>query len=283
MNGHKIDRRVFASSINLEVELEPFAFVNALQARTFNRTDVHESIGLTIVARQEAEALHRVEELDRSGRFFAGQFTLRRTATRLHFDYVTDNLEILSRHLAATVDEVELKLLPFGETFEAGTLHGTDVNKDIFATSFLLDKAEAFLAVEKLDRSFAGTNDLSGHAVETAATTAAAARAAGATTAGAAAAEPVTTATEAITAAGATVIIETTASATAEIVARGHAVHPAAKWIETLFAKSVALVPAAAAPSVVTHNLIRTLSCRPKIDLSDEGDDHPTEHSGRAG
>jgi hypothetical protein len=46
---------VLASSIDLEVELVLFAFVEARQARPFDRADVHERVRLALVANEEAE------------------------------------------------------------------------------------------------------------------------------------------------------------------------------------------------------------------------------------
>ena len=71
---------MLASSVNFKIELIPFAFIDRSQARPFNRTDMHERIRLAVITDEEAEAFHRVEEFDRSGSFFASEFTLRRSA-----------------------------------------------------------------------------------------------------------------------------------------------------------------------------------------------------------
>src|SRR5690606_4009435 len=63
LNGHKVDRRELSSSVDLEIELEAVAFVDPGQARTLDRADMDERVFLAVVARDEAEALHRVEEL----------------------------------------------------------------------------------------------------------------------------------------------------------------------------------------------------------------------------
>src|SRR5690606_18723043 len=72
LNGHKVDRRVLPSSVDLEIELEPIAFVDGLEPRTLHRADVNEGVFLAVVARDEAEALHRIEELHRAARLVAG-------------------------------------------------------------------------------------------------------------------------------------------------------------------------------------------------------------------
>ena len=71
-------------------------------------------------------------------------------------------------------------------------------------------------------------------------------------------------AAESITAARAAIIAKPAATAAkpillTKIVAWGKRITAAAKWIEAIFTEPVALVPSAAAPSIVTHNLLRTL------------------------
>jgi hypothetical protein len=133
------------------------------------------------------------------------------------------------------------------------------MDKHIFAAIFALDKAKAFLTVEEFDHAFALANNLGWHsaaitaaaaatwaakaaATACAATTAwaaeAAATAARGTKATAAAAKAISTATKAITAAG-----------------TSH------EWVETFFAKTVALVSAfAATSSIKTHKTERTFA-----------------------
>src|SRR5690606_32354787 len=124
---------------------------------TLNRADMDERVGLPIVANEKAEALHRVEELDRAGRLFARQFTLRGTAAlaaaigtiaaRLDRDDVAHDLQVLRGDLAAAIDQVEFELLPFAEPFESGALDGADVDEHVLTAAFLLDEAEALLSV----------------------------------------------------------------------------------------------------------------------------------------
>lgn len=263
---------MLASSIDFEVEFKPLTFVDRCQARTLDRADMHERIRLTIVTNEKAETLHRVEEFDRPCRPFTGQFTLGCASAFLNSDDFADDLKILSGNLAATIDQVEFKLLPFGQTFEPGAFNGTDVDEHVLTAAFLSDKAETFLAVEELHRAFAGAYDLSGHAVETAAATTAAA---GATTT-AAAAEAITTASAAAIAIAATTTAAVAITATAaeavsaaiiSVIRRGReSVTAATERIKAVLAESVALILAAATSSIVTHNLIRTLSRCPPSD-----------------
>lgn len=245
---------MLASSVDFEVELEPVAFVDRRQTRAFNRRNVNECIGLAIVANEETETLDRVEEFNRAGCLLASQFAtrfFRSAAAAGNRNYVTDDLKILSGNFATAIDKVEFQLLPFGQPFQTGTFDCGNVHEHIFTASFLGNEAEAFLAIEELHRAFAGADNLRGHAVETATT--AAARTATAT----AAAETVTaaTATETITAAAAAEAVTAT-----EIVARRKTVRPPAERIEVVLAETIAFVPAATAPSVITHSLKRTFA-----------------------
>src|SRR5690554_5739534 len=243
LNGHKVDRGELASSVDLEVELESVALVDAGQARPLDGADVHESVFLAIVAGDEAEALHRVEELDRAGRLLAGQLALRTGGFLLDGDYVADDLQIGSRDFPAAVDQIEGKLLPLGKPFEAGALNLADVDENVLAAFVTLDEAEALLSVEELDLALAGSDDLRRHAATTGRTAIAAAESA------AAAAAVVPAATEAVTTA------ETVAAAgRAPIVTAAETRRAARKRIETLFPEIVSLVaPPAATSFIVTH------------------------------
>jgi hypothetical protein len=235
---------------------------------------VHERIRLSVIARDKAEALHRVEKLDRAGRLFARQLALRRGRLGRNCDHITHNLEIGCRNFATAIDEVEFKLLAFCQTFETSALHGADVDKHVLTTIFTLDKAEALLRIEEFDDAFASADNLRGHAASAARTTGSAwaAEAAAAATRSTATTEAaaitaaksaaVTTATEAaaITAAKTT----TTATATSA-AAKAAAIKPTAETaataaatavgIETTFVtETIALVASATPPpSVKTH------------------------------
>ena len=257
---------MFAASVNFQVELIAFAFVEARQARPFDGTDVHERIGLAIIAGKEAKALHRIEELDRTGRLFAGQLTLRRAATitaavptvaaittavatRFHGNDIANDLEILSGNLAAAINQIVFELLTFAQPFEAGAFDRADVDEHVLTTTILLDEAEALLTVEEFHGAFASSDDLRGHPVAAAEATAAAATTvtAAEATATIAAAEAATTATKAIAATAETI-------AAAKVITVAETTRRTAERIETILPEAVALVPSATAPFVVTHN-----------------------------
>ena len=252
LNGHQIDCRVLASSINLKLEFQLVAFVQFPQARTFNRADVHERIRFAIITRDKAEALHRIEELDRASCLFASALTLRRLALLFDRDHVANHLQICRGNLSAAIDQVESKFLTFGQAFKTSAFDLADVNEDVFAATFLLDEAEALSSIEELHDAFAGADYLRRHSA--AATTSAAAWAAEAATTATAAiatAEAIATAAtaEAITAAA-----EPVATATETIITTAKTVAAATKGIEAIFADAVPLVASpAATPSVKTH------------------------------
>ena len=119
----EVDRRVLASSIDFDVELDPITLVEPGHAGTLDGADVHKRVRLAIITGDEAEALHGVEELDRTGRLVARQLALgSRFAlfALLDRDDVANNLKVGRRDLAAAIDELELQLLTFSETFETG-------------------------------------------------------------------------------------------------------------------------------------------------------------------
>ena len=221
LKRHQIDCRVLASSINLYVEFQTVALAQLTHARALYRADMHESVGLAVVAGDEAEALHGIEELDRAGGALAGERTLRGSGFALgHGDDVADDHEVARRDFAAAINQREFQPLTLGQAFQAGTLDRADVHEHILAAILALDEAETLLAVEKLDDALALANDLGRHAA-CATTAAAAARAAEATTAAAAATRSTAAEAAAITTAEAATIAaaETTATAaTAEAI-----------------------------------------------------------------
>lgn len=266
----EVDRRVLASSIDFDVEFDLIAFVEAGHARTLNRADVHERVRLTVIARDEAEALHRVEELDRTGRLVTRQLALRSRFARclltLLFDRddIADHHEIAGRNLAATIDELKFQLLTFGKTFQAGTLDRADVHEHIIAALIALNEAEALGCVEELYDALALANDLGRHAATAGATaaaetaaattgTAAEAAAAGSATteaAATAAAKAITTAEAAAVAATAEAITAAKAAATATVLSCEEGIEAAA----FIFAKPIALVTSpTATSSIKTH------------------------------
>jgi hypothetical protein len=249
LTRHQVDRRVLASSIDLDIELKPVTLVEIRHTGPLNRADVHEGIGLPIVARDEAKALHRIEELDRAGRLLARELPLLRSFTLFDGDDIADDHEIGRRDLPAAIDESELKLLAFGKPFKARAFHGADVDEHVLAAVFPLDEAEALAAVEELYDTAALADDLCRHAA-----TGTAAKAATTTTAAAEAAAWGTAAEAAATTAAAETA--TAAAATAKTIATAaKAITAAAReGIEIVFTETVPLVPATAAPSSVkTH------------------------------
>lgn len=264
----EVDRRVLASSIDFDVEFDLIAFVEAGHARTLNRADVHERVRLTVITRDEAEALHRVEELDRTGRLVTRQLALRSRFARclltLLFDRddIADHHEIAGRNLAATIDELEFQLLTFGKTFQAGTLDRADVHEHIIAALIALNEAEALGCVEELYDALALANDLGRHAAATGATAAETAAATTGTAAEAAAAgsattEAAATAAKAITTAEAAAVAATAEAITAAKAAATATVLSCEEGIETaafIFAKPIALVTSpTATSSIKTH------------------------------
>jgi len=236
-----------------------------------------ERVGLAVVALDEAEALHGVEELDGAAGAFAGQLALRATICATEAATITTeaacarfagrtflngkrfafDLEIGGRDLAAAINQSEAQLLTFSEAGEARLLDSADVHENVFRAVITDDEAEALLTVEEFYNASAFANDLGRHAAATAtaeaATTAAAeaATAAAAETTAAAAAEAVTTA-ETSTIAAETAAIKTTAKTTTIITAA----------VEIVVAETVALVLAApaAATSIKTHALLVTFA-----------------------
>ena len=220
---------------------------------------MNERVGLTIITRDEAKALHGVEKFHGAAGLFAGQLTLWRRFALCHSDHIADDHEIASRHLAATIHQGEFQTLAFSQTFKTGTFDRADVNKHIFPAVFTLDEAKTFLNVEELYNALPLTDDLSRQT--TAGATGRAARATTEATAARGATEAATiTAAEAaaITAAEAA----TTTAAAAETITTAKTVATAtSKWVKAFFAEPVALVSApAATPSIKTHKPERTFA-----------------------
>jgi hypothetical protein len=203
---------MLATTVDFKFELETVALIQRGHASAFYGRDVDECIRLSVVALNEAEALHCVEELDRAAGFFTGQLALRCvTATKAatsttargrsciaiawraaigNSHRLAINLKIGCRDASATIDEGEAQRLTFRKTGETGLLDCRDVNENVFGTIIANDKAETFLPVEEFYNASAFTNDLCRHS---AASTAAGEPAAAAA---ATAAEPVAAASE---------------------------------------------------------------------------------------
>jgi hypothetical protein len=283
----QIDGGIFAAVINLDIEGEPVAFVEAVHSGTFNRADVHKAIGSAIIPLDETKALRAVEELHFASSAFAGQLTtgagwpLRR---RVNGKMLAGDLQLGRRNAAVAVDQREGERLTGSEAFKTGLFDRADVDKHVFAAVIAGNEAKALVAIEKLYAAGAFADDLSGHlrtraAVKTAATAAATARTIGAeTAAGTATAVTTAAATAAAEAATVTITAETAArSATAAEIAaaetaaaRGIAEAATAAAVEVTATKIVALsaptmttLAATAAFPVKTHAPTNTRIVRP--------------------
>src|SRR5690606_40707611 len=93
--------------------------------------------------------------------------TLRPGSLLFNRDHVTDDLEISRGDLAAAIHKVERQFLPFGQTFEARTLHLTDVDEHVLPAFVALDETEALLGVEEFDFALAGADHLRRHSAAT--------------------------------------------------------------------------------------------------------------------
>src|ERR1044072_4046493 len=129
--GLEIDRRIFAAPIDLKLEVQPVTLIEGRHAGAFDRTDMHEGVRLAIIPLDEAETLHRVEELDGTAGPLSGQLPLRAAFALLAAEAASGTLaatgtlrrrqgiafdhEIARGHLAATIDQGKLQRLPFGK------------------------------------------------------------------------------------------------------------------------------------------------------------------------
>src|SRR3546814_12126521 len=68
-----VHRCELAAVVDFDVESDAVAFFEAHHAGALDRADVDKGIGLSVVARDKAKALRRVEEFDRARGAFTGQ------------------------------------------------------------------------------------------------------------------------------------------------------------------------------------------------------------------
>src|SRR3546814_1399373 len=68
-----VHRGELAAVVDFDVESDAVALVETRHAGALHRADVDEGVGLSVVARDEAEALRRVEEFDGARGAFTGQ------------------------------------------------------------------------------------------------------------------------------------------------------------------------------------------------------------------
>jgi len=228
---------MLAATINFEFERQAIAFVEGRKTRALHCGDMNECVRLSVIALDEAEALHRVEELDRSLRLLTGQLALRSLLLPLDRDRLALDLDVGGGYAAAAIDQGESERLTFREIAEAGLLDCRNVDEHVFAPVITNDEAEALLRVEEFDDSLRLSDYLRGHSA----------------TATAAAAESTSATAAAVTA------TESAAIAKAARLTVASALLESTAILETVFAeKAVALVSAATAavaftPSVETH------------------------------
>jgi hypothetical protein len=163
---------------------------------------VYEHVFAAIVTLHKPKTLHVVEEFHGSIGAFASRFALRASWCRItitatetspiitargavtvkgwtvrtrfplgHSHWLTVDDKISSRHLAATFHKLELKWLAFCKPGQTGLLNSTDMYENVVWTTVYLNEAKTFLAIEKFDNSFAGTDDLRRHRGATGPTT----------------------------------------------------------------------------------------------------------------
>jgi hypothetical protein len=281
----QIGSREFATPVDFNIERQTVILLNRTKARTLERRDVHKHIFTAIIALHKAKTLHIVEEFDRAIGTFAGRLALRsatiaatetatvataitatetstiaaaitttvaikaatfRTRSPLrHRNGIAFDHQIGCGHFATAINQREFQWLAFGKTRQACLFNCADMDENVIGLVIALDEAETFLTVEKLYDAFARSNDLCRHGRRARRTAAKSAATAAAETTAAA---TVAAATAAISAAGAT-----TATAAAIITTTDFAGERRG-FTETVVAKTITLVPAAATTLVTkTH------------------------------
>jgi hypothetical protein len=243
---------------------------------------VHEHIFAAVIALDETEALHVVEEFDSAIGALAGQLALRaatittsvtaaistteaatvaatktstiatvetatirtRRAFR-HWKRIAFDDQVGCRNLAAAIHQSEFQRLAFGKTGQASLFDSADVDENVIGLVIALDEAKAFLAVEEFDDAFAGTDNLCRHCRAARSAAKAAATAAAETTAAATAAEA---------SAPATISATASTAATAAIISTANFAGERGGFTKTIVTKTITLVTAAATTLVIkTH------------------------------
>jgi hypothetical protein len=156
-----------------------------------------ECIGLAVIALDETEAFHRIEELDCALGLFAGQGPLRRPLGALDGDRLAFDPKVGRRNPAAAVYQRELERLSVGKIGQARLLDGGDMDENVLAAVVADDESETLLGIEELHDALAFADDLGRHSAACAATSTAAAETSAA--AGAAAEAAAITASESAT------------------------------------------------------------------------------------
>src|SRR4029079_12410292 len=138
-----------AATVDFELEREPVALVEADHAGTLDRRNMHESIRLAIVPADEAETLHRVEELDSALGLFPGQLALRpaiRRRTLRHGQRISLDLEIGRGNPSTTIDQCDLERLALGKSGQACLLDGRNMNENVLTAIVTDNQTESLLA-----------------------------------------------------------------------------------------------------------------------------------------
>src|SRR5690606_10198391 len=110
----EVHRRELAAVVDFDVERDAVAFVEAGHAGALHGADVDVAVGLSVVARDEAEALRRVEEFDGARGPLTGQLAPAARAARavavalargefLDRERLALDLEVDRRHLAVAL------------------------------------------------------------------------------------------------------------------------------------------------------------------------------------
>src|ERR671912_1032359 len=159
----EIHRGIFSATVYLDLELQLVALIEGRHAGALDRRNVHERIRLSVVALNEAEALHRVEELDYAGRLLARQLSLGSALGPFDCHRLALDSKGGRRDPSATVHERELKRLAVREVGQTGLLDSRDVDEHVLTAVVTDDEAEALLRVEEFDDTLALADDLRGH------------------------------------------------------------------------------------------------------------------------
>jgi hypothetical protein len=169
---------VLAASIDFQLERKPVAFVESRHSGAFDGRNVDEGVRLAVIALDEAESLHCVEELDGALRLFAGQLALRSALGALDGYRLAFDSKVRRRNPSAAIDQGEFQRLPVGEIGQARLLDGRDVDEHVLPAVIADDEAESLLGIEELHHALPFADDLGRHASTAAAETAAIATAA---------------------------------------------------------------------------------------------------------
>jgi hypothetical protein len=231
---------MLAAPIDFELERKAIAFVERRKSGTFDGRNVNECVGLAVIALDEAEAFHRIEELDGALGLFAGQLALRPPLGPLDSHRLAFDPKVGGRNTPAAIHQSELQRLSVGKVGQTRLLNGGNVDEHVLAAVIADNEAKSLLGIEELHHAFPFADDLGGHPASAASAAAETSASAAAEAAAIAAAESATVTESAIAAAEAAAFLESAAIAV------------------TLFEEPVALVSTATAavaftPSVETH------------------------------